>query len=119
MIEGKDYELIMPESDEEYWACRILTGQFNETVIKFGAIALNEVQGELNFNFFVESSPDVEAVIENVDLQIVAQQILTSVIDTCLQEGLYDLRDRETGESVPYDEVFRDIDENIDNGTTG
>lgn len=111
MIEGKDYELIMPEGDDEFWACRILTGQFNETVIKFGAIALNEVQGELNFNFFVESTPDVDATTENEDLQIVAQQILMSVIDICLEEGAFQLKDRETGEDVPYEEVFRDIEE--------
>lgn len=111
MIEGQDYELIMPENDDKFWACRILTGQFNETVIKFGAIALNEVQGEMNFNFFVESSPDIEATTENEDLQIVAQQILMSVIDICLQEGHYELKDRETGETVPYEEVFRDIEE--------
>ena len=111
MIEGTDYELIMPEDQSEYWACRILTGEFNETVIKFGAIALNEVQDALNFNFYVVSSPDANATIDNEDLQAVAEQILMSVMDTCLTEGHYELKDRKTGETVPYEEVFRDIKE--------
>ena len=110
MNEGEDYELIMPEGEDEYWACRILTGSFNETVIKFGAIALNEVQDSLNFNFYVVSSPDVDATMENPELQEVAQQILMSVMDTCLTEGHYELKDRETGKTVPYEVVFRDVE---------
>jgi len=111
MIEGKDYELVMPEDEGEYWACHILTGDFVETVIKFGAISLNESEDALNFNFYVVSSPDTNANIDNHDLQIVAQQILTSVMNTCLTEGHFELRDRETGEDLPYDEVFRNIEE--------
>jgi len=110
MIEGTDYELVLPEDEGEYWACRILTGEFNETVIKFGAITLNEVQDALNFNFFVVSSPDANATIDNEDLQRVAEQILMSVMDTCLTEGHYELKDRKTGETVPYEEVFKDVE---------
>lgn len=110
MIEGTDYELVLPEDEGEYWACRILTGEFNETVIKFGAIALNEVKDELNFNFYVVSSPDANATLDNQNLQMVAQQILMSVMDTCLTEGHYELKDRETGETVPYKEVFKDVE---------
>ena len=111
MIEGKDYELVMPEDEGEYWACRILTGDFVETVIKFGAISLNESEDALNFNFYVVSSPDTNANIDNHDLQIVAQQILTSVMNTCLTEGHFELKDRETVEDLPYDEVFRNVEE--------
>ena len=104
MIEGKDYELVMPEDEGEYWACRILTGDFVETVIKFGAISLNESEDALNFNFYVVSSPDTNANIDNHELYNI-------FMNTCLTEGHFELRDRETGEDLPYDEVFRNVEE--------
>lgn len=102
MIEGTDYELIMPDNDKDYWGCRILTGYFNETVIRFGAIALNEVQDALTFNFYVVSSPDENATIDNEDLQIAAHNILQSVFDTAVDEGYAELTDRNTGEVIEY-----------------
>ena len=102
MIEGKDFELIEPETETEYWGCRILTGQFNETVIKFGAISLNEVKDQLGFNFYVVSSPDPDATIDNEDLQKTAHDILQRVIDIALDEGFAKLTDRETGEIINY-----------------
>jgi len=102
MKEGVDYELFVPDNEQDYWGCRILTGEFNETVIRFGAVALNEVEGALTFNFYVLESPDPEATIDNKDLQIVAHDILQSVLDTALEEGYAELTDRETGKQIEY-----------------
>jgi len=102
MIEGTDFELIEPENENEYWACRILTGEFNETVIKFGAIALNEVEDQMSFNFYVLSSPDPNATIDNEDLQLTAHNILQRVIDIALEEGFAKITDKKTGENIEY-----------------
>ena len=102
MIEGQDFEIIEPEAEGEFWGCRILTGQFNETVIKFGTIALNEIEGHMSFDFYVVSTPDPEATIDNEDLQKVAHDILQRVIDIAIDEGFAKLTDRKTGEDINY-----------------
>ena len=42
MKEGTDYELMLNDEQDENWSCRILTGEFSETVIKYHTIAVNE-----------------------------------------------------------------------------
>jgi hypothetical protein len=102
MKEGTDYVLIEPDRESDPWHARILTGEFPETVIRFGAIALNEKIGALSFNFAVISSPDPEAVVENVALQNVAHDVLQSVFDVALEEGFARVTDRETGKEIEY-----------------
>ena len=43
MLENKDYELIPSSSDSTVWHVRILSGDFTETIVKFGSISFNEV----------------------------------------------------------------------------
>lgn len=105
MIEGTDFELILDETDEERWAVRLLTGKFPETVLRFGAIAVNEVDDNLSFNFHVIQSPDPDAHIDNEELQMVAAEALSAVFDICAQEGAAKFTDRETGEELEIDEV--------------
>lgn len=115
MKEGIDYVLIEPDRESDPWHARILTGEFPETVIQFGAVALNEVEGQLSFDFGVVSSPDSEAVPENERLQEVAHDVLQSLFDIALEEGFARVTDRKTGNEIEYWEE----DENINNGPTG
>ena len=39
MLENKDYELIPSSSDSTVWHVRILSGDFTETIVKFGDIS--------------------------------------------------------------------------------
>ena len=111
MIEGTDYQIIEPDREEDPWHARILTGKFPETVIQFGAVALNETEGHLSFDFGVVSSPDPEAVVENEELQGVAHDILQSIFDIALEEGFARVTDRETGKEIEY------WNEDTNNGT--
>ena len=114
MKEGTDYVLIEPDREEDPWHARILTGEFPETVIQFGAVALNEEAGALSFDFGVVSSPDPEAVVENEQLQNVAHDVLQSIFDVALEEGFARVTDRETGKEIEYWE-----DEDTNYGSTG
>ena len=105
MKEGVDYELILNEEQDEHWSCRLLTGAFPETVIKFHKIAINERDDNLSFNFHVLDTPDPEAHIDNVELQEVAGETLKSIFDTCIAEGSAKFTDRESGKEIPADEV--------------
>ena len=40
-IENKDYELISDENINEVWNVRILEGEFNEVVIRYGSIRVD------------------------------------------------------------------------------
>lgn len=102
LSEGIHYELIPVEevSNDQAWDLRILEGQFVETVIRFGNIRFNQEQDCLNFNFLVVSTPDPDATVENEDLQILAGQILNSVLEKAAAEDTlvtkeYDDRTRE------------------------
>ena len=56
LVELKDYELIPAEEDEQAWAVRVLSGDYVETVLRFGTISMNRVEeGVLTFDFTVIS----------------------------------------------------------------
>ena len=86
MLELKDYELVPSDEDEQAWNVRLLTGPFNETVLRFGAISLNE-EGVMTFNFHVVSSPDPELTTEMVDLQEYAGDVLQAIIRDGMETG--------------------------------
>jgi len=86
--ENDTYQLIPNEVNEEFWSVRILKGMFNETVIRYGNIAFNEVaEGVMSFNFTVESSPDSTITEENEVLQEVAGDILQRIIANALDNN--------------------------------
>lgn len=88
LIELKDYELIPAEEDEQAWAVRILTGDYVETVIRYGAISFNEVEeGVMTFNFAVISSPDPELTTEDVSFQEYVGDLLQAIIRDGVESG--------------------------------
>ena len=101
MKENKDYEIIPSEKDTDAWNIRILTGDFTETVIRFGAISFNDPEDHLNFNFTIVSSPDI-ITESNTNLQKVCTDVLESILENGLKEGSIGLKDRNTGEFVEY-----------------
>ena len=105
MIEGTDYELVIVDDDDNAWACRILTGSFNETVIKFGAIAINE-DDHLNFNFYIVETPDEYLTVDNEKLQETAAELLMAIFDTCVEEGSARFSDAKTGEELKAEDVL-------------
>lgn len=89
MIENEDYELILPPDakNDQAWNVRILTGEFNETVIRFGNIGADGKKGHITFNFVVVYAPSEYIDETNVDLQIVVGQILGDVLDRAARDG--------------------------------
>lgn len=79
--ENVTYEFIPAPESEEAWHIRIMAGQFNETVIKYGAIGFNEVaEDTMTFNFDIISSPDSELTEKDLTLQETAGVILQHII---------------------------------------
>ena len=82
VTESKDYELIPLEDDTDSWGVRILTGEFSETVIKYGNVGF-EGEGKdmvMKFNFDIISTPDEDLEVEtNTELQELARDILFTI----------------------------------------
>lgn len=95
--ENATYQLIPGSDGDQHWLVRLLEGPFNETVIQFGAISLANEKGTdvedgdedayLNFNFFVESSPDENLTSENVDLQMWAGDVLQEILRDAVENN--------------------------------
>ena len=85
--ENTDYELI--PSEGENWDIRILTGEFNETVLQYGQLVVSEDGEHMRFNFDIVSTPDPELKDENIALQRYAAMLLSSILEsaaTALEE---------------------------------
>lgn len=74
-----------PVDGEDAWKVRILEGLYNETVIRFGSIAFNEVDDNMSFNFYVEESPDDSLDETDEDLQIFAGDVLQEIIRSAIE----------------------------------
>ena len=83
--ELKDYELVPAPEDDQAWAVRVLSGDYVETVLRFGTIKANK--GVLNFDFAIISSPDPDLTTENVDLQEYAGDLLQAIIRDGIESG--------------------------------
>lgn len=96
MIELKDYELIPAEDDEQAWNVRLLTGPYNETVLRFGSIAFNEIEeGMMSFNFHIVYSPDENLTTEIVELQEYAGDLLQAIIRDGIESGSVITKEKE------------------------
>lgn len=95
--EDIDYKLIPAVGSEnaQAWDVRILTGDFTETVIRFGNVSFNGKNDCLNFNFKVISSPDPELNVTHIPLQDHAALILEDVMEKSIGNGSIVLKDME------------------------
>jgi hypothetical protein len=95
MQEHTDYELITPEAAEsdQSWNIRILTGDFIETIIRFGAIVVDGPNEQIKFNFDVIFSPMPDLQSDHAPLQIVAGEILNSVLEDAIESGTLEMKD--------------------------
>ena len=88
LVELKDYELIPAEEDEQAWAVRVLSGDYVESVLRFGTISMNRVEeGVLTFDFAVISSPDPNLSTEDESLQEYAGDLLQAIIRDGIESG--------------------------------
>jgi len=92
--ENVDYQLVPIEGDKDAWGVRILKGDFIETVISYVAVSFNEVKDHMSFNFDVISSPYDLATTDNEELQVLAGEILTDIIEVGIQEETVEFIDK-------------------------
>lgn len=90
MQENKDYVLIPADgidNNDQAWDIRITSGEFVETVVRFGNVAINGEENVLNFNFTLISSPDEDLTEDSIELQKVVGDILHDVVERAVKEN--------------------------------
>ena len=94
--ENVTYQLVPGNEGDQHWLVRFMEGPYTETVIQYGAISINEVgAGVMNFNFFVESSPDPDLNEENLELQEWCGDVLEAIIKNGIQDGSIHMRSKD------------------------
>lgn len=88
MVEDKDYQLIPVDiENDQAWDIRILSGEFVETVIRYGNVSIDGPQDQIKFNFGIVFSPDDDLTTGNTQLQVVAGDILGDLIENHIERG--------------------------------
>lgn len=98
-IENKDYQLVPVEdvNNTQGWDVRFLTGEYAETVIRYGNVSVDGKADQLTFNFVVITSPiDDLDPDKDVDLQQYSADILTSIIEDSIENKSLVIRDKGT-----------------------
>jgi len=93
--ENKTYQLIPDTAHDQDWNIRILEGPYNESVLKFGGIAFNEIEEHLSFDFHVVQSPDESLSEDDEDLQNFAAGLLEHVITVAIEKDELVMKERE------------------------
>jgi len=95
--ENVTYQFVPDVEHDQDWCIRILEGQFNETVIKFGEIAADGTdETKITFNFFIKESPDSELTVDDEDLQEEAGNILQEILRVAVEQDTLTLTERKT-----------------------
>ena len=85
MKQGEDFDVVPGQDPNgDTWDFRILTGDFTETVIRFGNIRVDDKDDVLKYNYNVVSSPIQGLKEEDGDLQKVTGAILLSILESSI-----------------------------------
>ncbi len=93
--ENETYQLTPDTAHDQDWNVRILEGMYNETVLKIGAIAVNEIEEHISFDFFIIESPDKELKEEDPDLQDYVAELLEHIITVAIEKDELIMKERE------------------------
>ena len=99
--ENVDYELIPVQvyGNDQGWDVRFLTGDFTETVIRYGNVAVDGKADVLTFNFIVVESPEADLDADtNEVLQKEAADILIDIIERSIEDKSIVLKNK--GDSI-------------------
>lgn len=93
--ENVTYKLVPDTAHDQDWNVHILEGMYNETTIKIGAIAFNEIEEHLSFDFHIVQSPDTELTETDLDLQDFVSELLEHIITVAIEKDELLMKERE------------------------
>ena len=97
LSEGLDYDLVpvVTEDNQQGWDVRIITGDYVETVVRFGNISFDHTTECLNFNFDIIYTPNDNITLEDFTLQEYCGKILEDILENSLATGTAVLEEKE------------------------
>jgi hypothetical protein len=94
MIEGIDYCYIYPKDDANSVHIRLLTGQYKDTVYKYGRVKLKEENENMHLLFaydVIESTVDKPSKLEkDVDFKNYIGNFLVEIMSSNLEQEIID-----------------------------
>lgn len=93
LMDNVDFKFVISDGDKDFVRIQILTGEYKDTLFKFGKVGIEEKEGEafLQFDFDVISSP-IKKVAKQIEFRNYIGDILLNIITSKLdiEEGYYD-----------------------------
>ena len=93
LMDNVDFKFVISEGDKDYVRIQILTGEYKDTLFKFGKVGIEEKGDEayLQFDYDVISSP-IKKVAKQIEFKNYIGDILLNIISSKLdiEEGYYD-----------------------------
>ena len=90
LIMDEDYQLVPTEHENsQAWSIRILKGEFAETVIRYGNIAIDPEDDCLKFNFMIEYSPNEDLTTDDIAVQNYVADVLEGVLEQAIADGSF------------------------------
>lgn len=97
MRENIDYQLIpTPEELGSGWDVRFLTGEYPETVIRYGVVRIDGKEKRLTFDYKIVYSPDPDVEEDDDLLENQATEALQDIIRVGVESGYVKFKDVET-----------------------
>ena len=107
LIEGTDYCFIYPKDDAQTVHIRLLTGEYKETLFKFGKVKFEEVENQMHLIFaydVIESVVNKPKKLEkDTDFKNYIGDLLVEIMSSNMEEDIVD----ETGTDNIEDVNFR------------
>jgi hypothetical protein len=80
------YELVTSIEDNEAWDVIIQSGYYEDTVVRFNSLAIDEEEESLKFDYSIVSSPIADLDEMNEGLQEAVKQVLAQVLEEAITE---------------------------------
>lgn len=85
MIENEDYRLL-PSENSDYWNVLIMNGPYLHTKFNFDTLRVTEDGENLAYSVNILETPDPELTTDDPVFQQVTGEILTSIIESAIEE---------------------------------
>jgi len=96
MKENVDYQLIpTPVEMGDGWDVRFLTGEYPETVIRYGVVKFDGNQKRLTFDYKIIYSPDPDVEENDQMLENQATEVLQDILRVGVENGYVKFKDLE------------------------
>lgn len=98
LVKDKHFEIVGVSHLDPNWAVRIMEGELEDVIVHFEKVALHPNTDtdtlELSFSYNIIVGHSIVAAVEDEELHNRLGELLAAVIETEIEEGTADLKER-------------------------